>query len=131
MNLSAITKKYIGQPFKNYGCIELVVAVLAEMGHPLPDTVDGINVINYHDLVEFDIKKAHFKMLRAFRKIGSPASTKYPAIGDLLVVMQYGCSLFPAVAVGGGMGLASFIRDGVCVFSLDKYNRTIMARRVG
>ena len=131
MNLSAITKKYIGQPFKNYGCIELVVAVMAEMGRPLPDTVDGIDAVSYREIVASDIKKAQVAMLRAFRQIGQPASTKYPAIGDLLICMQSGASLFPAVAVGGGMGLASFIRDGVCVFSLDKYNRTIMARRVG
>ena len=129
MNLSAITKKYINKPFAEYGCIELVVAVMAEMGHPLPDTVDGINAVNYRDLVASDIKFAQVAMLKAFRKIGKPASTKYPAIGDLLVCMQPGINLFPAVAVGGGMGLASFIRDGVCVFSLE-YNRTIMARRV-
>ena len=130
MNLSAITKKYINKSFADYGCIELVVAVMDEMGRPLPDSIDGIDAINYRDLVASDIKKAQVAMLKAFRKIGKPASTKYPAIGDLLVVMQHGCSLFPAVAVGDGMGLASFIRDGVCVFSLDKYNRTIMARRV-
>jgi len=131
MNLSAITKKYIGKPFAEYGCIELVVAVLAEMGRPLPDAVDGIDAVNYRDLVGSDIKKAQVAMLKAFRKIGKPASTKYPAIGDLLVVMQSGCSLFPAVAVGGGQAMASFIRNGVGIFSLDKYNRTIMARRVG
>jgi hypothetical protein len=130
MNLSAITKKYIGQPFPAYGCVELVVAVMADMGRPLPDSVDGIDASNYRDLVASDIKKAQVTMLRAFRQIGKPASTKYPAIGDLLVVIQPGCKLFPAVAVGGGMGLASFIRTGVSVFSLDKYNRAIMARRV-
>ena len=131
MNLSAITKKYIGKPFVEFGCIELVVAVLAEMGRPLPDAVDGIDAINYRELVADDIKKAQVAMLRAFRQIGRPGSTKYPAIGDLLIVMQSGCGLFPAVAVGNGMGIASFIRTGVGVFALDKYNRTIMARRVG
>jgi hypothetical protein len=131
MNLSAITKKYIGKPFVKYGCIELVVAVMVEMGHPLPGSIDGIDAVNYRELVATDIKKAQVAMLRAFRQIGEPSSTKYPAIGDLLVVMQSGCALFPAVAVGGGMGLASFIRTGVSVFSLDKYNRTIMARRIG
>jgi hypothetical protein len=131
MNLSAITKKYINRPFAECGCIELVVAVMAEMGHPLPDSIDGIDAVNYRDLVASDIKKAQVAMLRAFRQIGDPASTKYPAIGDLLVVMQSDCGLFPAVAVGSGMGLASFIRTGVSIFSLDKYNRPIMARRVG
>jgi len=130
MNLSAITKKYIGKPFIEYGCIELVVDVMAEMGRPLPNEVDGIDAINYRDLVVADIKKAQVAMLRAFRKIGQPASTKYPAIGDLLVVMQSGCALFPAVAVGHRMALASFIRDGVSIFELNKYNRTIMARRI-
>jgi len=131
MNLSAITKKYINKPFAEYGCIELVVAVLAEMGRPLPDAVDGIDAVNYRDLVASDIKKAQFEMLRTFRKIGTSSSTKYPGIGDLLVVMQAGCALFPAVAVGNGQALASFIRRGVCVFSLDEYNRAVMARRVG
>jgi len=130
MNLSAITKKYIGKPFVEYGCIELVVSVMADMGRPLPDSVDGINAVNYRDLVAADIKYAQVAMLKAFRKIGKPGSTKYPAICDLLIVMQSGCALFPAVAVGGGMGLASFIRTGVSVFSLDKYNRPIMSRRI-
>ena len=131
MNLSAITKKYIGQPFSAYGCIELVVTVLAEMGRPLPVAVDGIDAVNYRDLVASDIKKALVAMLRAVRQIGHPSSTKYPSIGDLLVVMQHDGGLFPAVAVGNGMGIASFIRAGVSIFSLDKYNRPIMARRVG
>jgi len=130
VNLSVITRKYLGKPFVEYGCIELVVAVMAEMGHPLPNAVDGIDAVNYRDLVAADIKKAQVAMLKAFRKIGKPASTKYPSIGDLLVVMQSPGGLFPAVAIGNGMGIASFIRNGVDVFFLDKYNRTIMARRI-
>ena len=131
MNLSNVTKKYIGQPFAHYGCIELIVAIMADIGKPLPDQMDGINVSNYNELVHKNIKLAQVTMLKAFRKIGKPVSPKYPGIGDLLVVLQKkNGGLFPAVAMGNGTAIASFIRDGVCLFCLDAYNLPIMARRV-
>jgi len=130
MKLAQITAKYIGKTFDDYGCIELVDAVLRDLGRPLPDDIDNITVGNYRELLEYGVRRAQYEMLCAFRQIGKPASTKYPAIGSLLVVMQPGVRLFPAVALGGGMALASFIRAGVCVFNLDRYNRPIMAREV-
>jgi len=131
MNLSSVTSKYIGKSFKDYGCIEFVVNFMRDIEKPLPDEVDGINVSNYNDLVVDDIKKAQITMLKAFRKIGKPASTKFPRTGDLLVVFQkHRWGMFPAVYVGNGMAAASFIRRGVQLFNLDKLNRPIMARRV-
>jgi len=131
MNLAMVTSKYIGKPFHEYGCIELVVNLMRDIGKPLPDEIDGINVKNYNDLVNEDIKKAQIIMLKAFRKIGKSANTKYPATGDLLVIFQkHKWGMFPAVYMGNGMAVASFIRRGVQAFNLDKWNRPIMARRI-
>lgn len=131
MKLAEITRKYINQPYDEYGCVELVVAVMADMGYALPGEIDGINVKNYKDLVTADIKKAQITLLKTFRKIGRPTSTKYPWIGDLLVVYQkHRQGLFPAVSVGNGQAMASFIRYGVQVFRLDRLNLPIMARRI-
>lgn len=131
MNLSKITAKYIGRTFEDYGCIELIVSFMNDIGTPLPDEVNGITVENYNDLVEADIRAAHITMLKTFRKIGEPASAKYPAIGDLLVIFQrrHG-GMFPAVSVGQGNAIASFIKKGVMVFKTDKWNFPIMARRI-
>jgi hypothetical protein len=131
MNLSKITAKYIGKSFREYGCIELVVNFMRDIEKPLPDEVDGIDVINYRDLIDEDIKKAQRVMIRTFRKIGTPANAKYPSIGDLLVVLQPHCrGIFPAVAIGHGNAIASFIGAGVMAFNLDRLNVPIMARRV-
>ena len=131
MSLSTITAKYIGKSFKDYGCIELVVSVMRDMGNELPAEVDGINIDNYKSLVDRDIKHAQVEMLRIFRKIGRPSNCKYPAIGDLLVIIQpHRMAMFPAVSVGFGSAIASFIRRGVMVFPLDKYNIAVMSRHI-
>lgn len=131
MNLATVTAKYIGKPFKEHGCIDFVVDFMRDIGKPLPESVDGIDAANYNDLVRADIKQAQVTMLRAFRKIGEPSSTKYPRIGDLLVIYQrHSKSMYPAVAIGNGMGIASFIRHGVSCFNIGKWDLPIMARRV-
>jgi len=131
MNLATVTSKYIGKPFREYGCIDFVVAFMQEIGKPLPQAVDGIDSENYHELVESDIKRAQVTMLKAFRKIGKPSSTKYPKIGDLLVIYQrHSRIMYPAVSIGNGMGIASFIRHGVSCFNIGKWDLPIMARRV-
>ena len=131
MKLAAVTAKYIGKQYKEYGCIERVDNFMRDIGRPLPPEINGINAVNYIDLVRADIKNAQYTMIRTFRKIGVPASTKYPAIGDLLVVWQpVWHGIFPAVAVGNGQAIASFIRKGVILFQLNRLNLPIMARRV-
>lgn len=131
MNLATVTAKYIDKPFEKYGCIDFVVEFMRDIGKPLPESVDGISALNYNDLVKADIKKAQVTMLKAFRKIGKAANTKYPKIGDLLVIYQrHSGVLYPAVAIGNGMGIASFIRHGVRCFNINKWDLPIMARRI-
>ena len=131
MNLATVTAKYMGKPFREFGCIDFVVAFMQDIGKPLPESIDGIDDKNYAELVRSDIKKAQVTMLKAFRKIGKPASTKYPKIGDLLIIYQrHSKVMYPAVAIGNGMGIASFIRHGVCCFNFCKWDLPIMARRV-
>lgn len=131
MNLAKITARYVGRPFAEYGCLELVVSVLRDLGKDMPKEIDGITLANYRALVDANISHAQGVMLNAFRKIGKPASTRYPYIGDLLVVSQrHRNGSFPAVALGNNLAIASFIRKGVCVFELDNNNLPIMARRI-
>lgn len=131
MKLAQVMKRYINRPFVEYGCLELVVSVLRDLGRELPPEVDGINLDNYHDLVAQNIRVAQVAMLRIFRKIGRSSNAKYPHIADLLVVLQKTRGgLFPAVYVGNGMALASFSRKGVCVFELNQYNLAVLARTV-
>lgn len=130
MNLAVATSKYIDKPFEKYGCVELVVGLMRDIGRPLPDEVDGLTVHNYQRLVDTNLAAAEKKLFSCFCKIGQPSNCEYPSIGDLLVVRQRSGRMFPAVCVGPGLGIASFTRKGVKVFAIDKYNRPVLARSV-
>ena len=129
-NLAATTAKYLGKTHEQYGCLELAYHLLKDLGLPVPEAVGDWSVKNYKSLVDADIKRAQREMIRAFKRIGAPASTKYPALGSLLVVFQRPDVFFPAVYTGNGQAMASFIKKGVVVFRLNDLNRVVMARRI-
>ena len=130
MNLSQVTAKYIGQPYRAYGCLEFCYRFLVDLGFDPPQMVGDWSMDNYGELVAADIRRAQAVMLRSFWQIGTPADTRYPRIGNVLAVLQTGPALFPAVYVGGGNAIASFIRRGVAVFPLGPENRAVIARRI-
>jgi len=129
-NLAGITARYIDRPFSDFGCIELVARLLDDIGTPLPAEVNGIDQVNYHLLVDLDIKAAQNTMLEIFSNIGCKGDSRYPSIGNLLVIEQPGDVYFPAVYVGGGQAIASFVKKGVCVFNIDNHNRVCLCRRL-
>ena len=127
-NLAGVSAKYIGKPYEQYGCLELVYHLLKDLQLPVPDTIGSWSVDNYRGLVDADIKKAQRIMIRAFKKIGQRGSTQYPTVGNLLVVFQKPDIFFPAVYTGNGQAMASFIKKGIVVFGLDELNRVVMTR---
>lgn len=129
-HLAAVTARYLGRPFAEVGCIELVCRLLDDLGTPLPDAVDGHSQANYRALLDRDRPAAQRAMLAAFARIGRPGNLAFPGLGDLLVVHQAPDTYFPAVYVGAGQAIASFIRNGVQVFRLDEKNSPVMVRRV-
>ena len=129
--LADITAKYIGRPFTDYGCAEFVYQFLDDLGLDPPRGADGLTVDNYKAMVDEDIKAAQRKMLKSFRLIGRKSNNQYPHIGDLLIIEQDNDVFFPAVYVGAGQAIASFIRQGISVFRIDSKNRVILARSLG
>lgn len=128
--LADITGRWIGRDFKDYGCLGFCYMFLKDLGFDPPDRVGPWGVDNYITLVDEDIKKAQRIMMKSFLKIGRRAPKKYPAIGDLLVIKQKDKVYFPAVYVGRGSAMASFIKKGVMVFRIDTANQVLMARRL-
>ena len=130
MKLAQITARYIDQPFEKYGCLEFAYYFLADLGFTVPDQVGDLSVANYKALVDRNISRAQRAMIKAFKQIGCAGNTRWPQLGDLLVIYQPREKVFfPAVYVGAGQAMASFIRDGVRVFRLDDHNKAVMARR--
>ena len=130
MNLADITGRWIGSDYQDHGCLKFCYLFLQDLGRHPPKRVGDWGVDNYTELVAADIRGAQRVMLKSFIKIGRRASARYPALGDLLVVNQKNAVMFPAVYVGGGKAIASFIKKGVMVFRLDGANRVVLARRV-
>lgn len=129
MKLAETTAKYIGRP--DMGCLDLCVALLRDLGFEMPDAVDGLGVGNYRELAERSMRLAESALLARMWRVGLPGSTRFPRLGDLIAVfLPRSGGVFPAVSLGGGLAIASFIRTGVAVFRLDSANRVIICRRL-
>jgi hypothetical protein len=50
--------------------------------------------------------------------------------GDLVIVKHMNGGHFPAVYIGNGQAMASFIKAGVRTFALKNNNTVVMARRL-
>jgi hypothetical protein len=129
MKLSTVTSKYLGRP--DMGCLDLCVALLRDLGFDMPDEVDGLGIANYKPLAERNMRLAESRLLSRMWRVGQPGSTRYPSLGDLLAVfLPKSGGVFPAVCLGSGQAIASFIRPGVSVFRLDDANRVLLCRRL-
>ena len=131
MKLADITSAWVGKDFKDIGCLEFCYRFLKDLGFDPPDRIGDWSVDNYTELVDDDIKKAQRIMIQSFLKIGRAGNKKYPSLGNLLVIRQKGGVFFPAVYVGAGKAMASFIKKGVMVFKIDGTNRVVVARSIG
>jgi hypothetical protein len=129
MRLSETTAKYLGRP--DMGCLDLCVFLLRDLGFDMPDAVDGLGVANYRELAAHSMRLAESRLLSRMWYIGSAGSTHYPRLGDFIAVfLPRSGGVFPAVCLGSGHAIASFIRTGVSVFKLDKENRVLICRRL-
>jgi len=130
MKLATVTSSYLGRP--DMGCLDLCVALLTDLGFEMPDAVDGLGVANYRELAHRSMRLAESRLLSRMWRVGRPGSARYPHLGDFIAVfLPASGGVFPAVALGGGQAIASFIRTGVSVFRLDTANRVLLCRRLG
>jgi len=129
MNLAAITSKYVGQPFSKYNCLGILHAIYADLGVDLPIEYGGYTLDNYYQFFQADPQTAQALMAEMIQTLGQEVSINQKRLGDLLIISQDG-DYFPAMYMGGSTAIASFYKDGVMVFPLNRHMQPVIARRI-
>lgn len=130
MNLSRLTADYVDRPFGEHSCMGLLHSMYTALGADVPDQWEDLTLSNYMAAFKKDPRGTQIRMIKLMRSLGKRSSVQFPNLFDLLVVVQKGPGFFPAMYVGRGQAIASFLKTGVTVFGLDKHNRPIVARRI-
>jgi len=132
-----ITAKYIDKPFKQYTCMGFLYAFYTELGVSVPDRFEDLTLKNYMEKYRIDPRGIQIKMLKLIRSLGKASKATLPHLGDMLVISQNTTKknvippgLFPAVYVGKGQAMTSYLRTGITTFAIDRNNRAIVARRM-
>ncbi len=126
--LCEITRKWLDTPHVKISCIAFVHDFLEEaLGVEIPDEWGDLTIANHHAEWVKDPAAVEHKMCEAVKAYTIESNPKYPKLLDLLVVEIKDHGLIPAVYIGGGNAIASFIEGGVQVFNLDKNNKPILA----
>jgi hypothetical protein len=136
--LAEITQKYVSQSFRRYPCMGLIQAVYSDAGVKLPTEFEGMTLTSYLGQWIKDPWGVQFSLLRLGATLGQPSSIRAPKLLDFLIMFHdwhksrnaIAPGYAPAVYVGKGQVLESFLREGVLTVKIDKYNRPIMARRL-
>lgn len=121
---------FLSIPFKaggteadGYDCLGLVCRVCQTRGLDFPERFDKWNKENYYELYRINPKKAYKLMITFFDSFAKRIDVNRIVAGDLIIVKQIDELLFPAVYVGAGNAITSFIKTGVNIFHLDKVNQ--------
>lgn len=128
--LAEITGKYIGRPFSEIGCIDLMHAIYTDMGFDAPDSFGSLTLENYREAFRENSKLTQARMLQLLKSLGRPVDIISVKIYDLVVIMQKGNIIYPGMYIGRGMFITSTVKEGVMVAHIGKMNRLIMARRL-
>jgi len=128
--LSKVTGKYIGKSFAEMPCMHLMYHLYTDLGYDAPDSFGELTLDNYQAHFKENSKLTQARMLQLLKWLGDPVPPDRLKIYDLVVVMQPGKSIFPAMYVGRRMFITSTIKEGVVVAPISRRNRIIMARRL-
>jgi hypothetical protein len=135
--LAEITARYVGKPFREYTCMGLLYSLYTNLGIDVPDHFENLTLDNYMDQFKKDPYGTQITLMRMIRSLGQRSKAPLPHLGDLLIVAQATTrkgvirpGFLPAMYVGRGQAIASFLLKGVTVFQLDPLNRPIVARRL-
>ena len=129
-SLREITGRYLGMPFSEMPCLELVYRIYTDIGVDFPDHY--IDVTREDFLARWRKKRKGMEslMMRFFREIGNPGNVSNPKRFDLLACFGQTRAVFPAVYTGRGHAITSTIKEGVCVVPVKHMNRVLVVRRV-
>ena len=128
MKMAQLTRKWLDTPHSEIGCIDFVRAFIFEgTGKYLPKSYGMLSVDNYMEHWRRDQVYVERELCQALLDYGTPSDPAHPKLFDMLIVRIKDAGLTPAVYVGKGCAIASFIETGVTVFALDDNNTVALA----
>lgn len=137
MIFARIIRSYIGMKFRSgargkdgmIGCLDLVHDILRKRGKKVPDEWRGLTIENYGEWAEANPEKVKDMLLDLAKEVGTEVPLAAKLAGDVLI-MQQGERFFPAIYIGNGHAIASFLEKGVACFRIDEKQRAVSAWRV-
>ena len=130
-SLAEITGRYLGRPFAEISCLELVCRVYRDdLGVDFPEAFAGVTRVDFLERWRRHRRGMESLLLRFVRSLGEPVDVRRPRRWDLLALMGQTRSVFPAVCVGRGHAITSTLREGVVIVPVTALNRPLMARRL-
>jgi hypothetical protein len=127
-SIAEMTRKYVGQSFKNCSCMDLAFNWFQELGIDVPYSFADLNVKTYLIAWEKDKKGTIDVMLDLFSTLGKEVEGEIKK-HDLLAVKEKG-NIYAAIALGNGKAITSHIYEGVRVVCLGDRHQPIIARRL-
>lgn len=127
-----VTRQYIGKPFSECNCLQLIFNIYKDMGIELKSfkkLYKGHNIDNYLPYFEKDPINATKDMIEILKKTGKEADPRFLKRGDILVI-EYKDRRFPAIYTGGNVAMLSTIKEGIVTLSIGGRFKPIMSRRL-
>lgn len=126
--LGKIIRGYVGQPFNECNCVQLIYKVLKDAGIILHSSYMGYNINNYMEYWIINREMMSDVLINWIGSIGTKVNVKYLKVGDILV-LKWQDQVFPAIYAGGNKVVHSIMERGVIVTTLNKRLTPIIARR--
>lgn len=131
-NFGIVTRKYLGKPFNECNCLQLIYNIYKDMGIELKSfqkSYKGHNMDNYLPYWEEDPINATKDMIEVLKKTGKEADPRFLKRGDI-VVISYQDKQFPSIYTGGNVVMAATIEKGIISLTINGRIKPVMARRL-
>lgn len=132
ISVADITRRYVGRPYDEQTCAGLLYQVLHnELAIDVPESLGELSLANYMEDFKARPKWVQSQFVRHIREVGEYADPRHPQLWDILIVHSgFEKCIFPALALEMGKAMFSTLEYGVHVWTLNRWLRPIMARRV-
>lgn len=124
-----ITRKYLGRPFDECNCLQLLYHILIDMGVAVPNEYKGHTLETYLKHWKENPTEATRDLIGLFGTLGRKVDINFLESGDIIIV-KYKDSKFPSIYLGGNIVMAATQEDGVITIPIGKSFRVVMARRL-
>lgn len=126
VNLSEITSKYVGAPFKiggrsrddGFDCFSLAFTLARDLGKDPPAILGDLNLENYADLYARDPDAAVDALVKYAETYLEEVPPARAFVGDLLILRRGGGRRFAALHAGNDFIISAFENVGVSIAKL-------------